>query len=92
MAFESAVPFVSQLVNQYFADCIFVESEKLALVHSQLKRAGLDNENRKNYRPVSNLTFLSKIVECIIFDQLYTFIEEAGILTKYRSAYRELHS
>ena len=91
-AYESAVPFVSQLVNKYFADCIFVESEKLALVRSQLKRAGLDNEDKRNYRPISNLTFLSKIVERIIFDQLYTFMEESGTLTKYQSAYRELHS
>ena len=91
-AYESAVPFVCQLVNQYFADCIFVDSEKLALLRSQLKKAGLDNEDKKNYRPISNLTFLSKIVERIIFDQLYTFMEEAGILTKYQSAYREFHS
>ena len=91
-AYESAVPFVAQLVNQYFIDCVFVESEKLALLRSQLKRAGLDNEDKKNYRPISNLTFLSKIVERIIFDQLYTFMEQAGILTKYQSAYRELHS
>ena len=91
-AYESAVPFVCRLVNQYFADCIFVDSEKLALLRSQLKKAGLDNEDKKNYRPISNLTFLSKIVERIIFDQLYTFMEEAGILTKYQSAYREFHS
>ena len=91
-AYESAVSFVSQLVNQYFIDCVFVDSEKLALLRSQLKKVGLDNEDKKNYRPISNLTFLSKIVERIIFDQLYTFMEEAGILTKYQSAYRELHS
>ena len=47
-AYESAVPFVCQLVNQYFADCIFVESEKLALLRPLLKRAGLDNEDKKN--------------------------------------------
>ena len=91
-AYEAAVPFLCQLVNQYFADCIFVESEKLALLRSQLKKAGLDIEDKKNYRPISNLTFLSKVVERIMFDQLYTFMERAGILTKYQSAYRELHS
>ena len=31
-------------------------------------------------------------MERIIFDQLYVFMEEAGILTKYQSAYRGLHS
>ena len=91
-AYDSAIPFVAQLVNQYFSDCVFVESEKLALLRSRLKKAGLDVEDKKNYRPISNLTFLSKIVERIIFDQLYTFMEQTGILTKYQSAYRELHS
>ena len=91
-AYDSAVPFVTRLVNQYFAECIFVGSEKLALLRSRLKRAGLDNEDKKNYRPISNLTFLSKIVERVIFDQLYTFMEQVGILNKYQSAYREFHS
>ena len=69
-----------------------MESEKLALLRAQLKKAGLESDDKKNYRPISNLTFLSKVVERIIFDQLYTFLEEAGILTKYQSAYREMHS
>ena len=57
-AYDSAIPFVAQLVNQYFSDCVFVESEKLALLRSRLKKAGLDVEDKKNYRPISNLTFL----------------------------------
>ena len=80
------------MINQYFAEGIFADSEKLALLRPLLKKANLDSGDMKNYRPISNLTFLSKIVECAILDQLLPYLERNEIISKYQSAYRKLHS
>ena len=57
-----------------------------------LKKSSLDKEVFKNYRPVSNLNFISKILERVVAVQLQTHLDEAGILTAFQSAYRKHHS
>ena len=91
-AYDSAVPFIVLIINQCFAECTFVKSEKLALLRPLLKKTGLNVEEKNNYRPISNLTFLSKIIERAILDQLLPYLEQNERLAKYQSAYRELHS
>ena len=91
-AFESTSSFIAALVNLMFAESSFVRSEKLGLLRPKLKRAGLDIEDMKNYRPVSNLSFLSKIIEHAMLDQLRPFLDENNLVSRYQSAYREFHS
>ena len=92
VAFEAAAPFIASLVNKYFEECIFVTSEKVALLRPLLKKPGLDVEDMNSFRPVSNLSFLSKIVERAMLDQLLPFLEENKITLKNQSAYRQFHS
>ena len=54
VAFEAAAPFIA-LVNKYFEECIFVTSEKVALLRPTLKKPGLDVEDMNSFRAVSNL-------------------------------------
>ena len=56
---------------------------KQAHVTPILKKSSLDKEIFKNYRPVSNLNFISKI---------QTHLDEAGLMTVFQSAYRKHHS
>ena len=91
-AYESASPFIATLINAVFVECVFVKSEKMALLRPHIKGAGLDSEDMKNYRPISNLSFLSKIIEYAILDQLRPFLEQNELISKYQSAYREFHS
>ena len=46
----------------------------------------------QSYRPVSNLTFLSKVVEKITLDQFTQHCEDHHLLPDYQSAYRKHHS
>ena len=92
VAFEAAVPFIASLVKKYFEECIFVTSEKVALLQPLLKKLGLDVEDMNSFRPVSNLSFLSKIVEQAMLDQLLPFLEENKIIPKIQSAYCQFHS
>ncbi len=45
-----------------------------------------------NYRPISNLPFLSKILEKVISSQLYSFLEKNGICEEFQSGFRPYHS
>ena len=59
---------------------------------SKLKKSNLDPELLKNYRPVSNLPFLSKVLERVVFTQLKTHLETHNLLEPFQSAYRKCHS
>ena len=56
------------------------------------QKSSLDKEVFKNYRPVSNLNFMSKILERVVAVQLQTHLDEAGLMTAFQSAYRKHHS
>ena len=57
-----------------------------------IKKPGLDSEVFKNYRPVSNLSFLSKIIEKVISTQFVTYIVDNGLTDDFQSAYKCVHS
>ena len=63
----------------------------MALLRPLLKKPGLDVEDMNSFRPVSNLSFLSKIVERAMLNQL-PFLEENKIIPKNQSAYHQFHS
>ena len=56
------------------------------------EKSYLDKEVFKNYRSVSNLNFISKILERVAAVQLETHLDEAGLMTGFQLAYRKHHS
>ena len=57
------LPFLTTLVNTSLMQGQLPASQKHAVVTPRLKRSGLDPSDIANFRPVSNLTFMSKVVE-----------------------------
>ena len=57
-----------------------------------LKKSTLDPEVCKNYRPVSNLIFLSKVLEKVVAAQLDDHLTRNGLHEPFQSAYRPGHS
>ena len=49
---------------------IFPHDIKLALINPLLKSETLNNNELENYRPISNLSFLSKIIKIVVLRQL----------------------
>ena len=56
------------------------------------KKPSLDRNSLKNYRPVSNLSFISKLIEKVVANQLNEFISHEGLLNDNQSAYKSSHS
>ena len=67
-------------------------SQKQAFVTPLLKKAGLDAADIANYRPVSNVTFLSKTVERVVAKQLNGYLAANSLLPRLQSACRRGHS
>ena len=65
---------------------------KSALVTPLLKKSSLDINTLKNYRPVSNLPFLSKVMEKVVATQLNDYLTTNSLLEPLQSAYRQYHS
>ena len=65
---------------------------KSALVKPLLEKMSLDPDDLKNYRPVSNLSFLSKVLERIVLSQLNEHLNHNNLLSPLQSAYRPNHS
>ena len=71
---------------------IINKSLQTGVFPSVLKKTSLDPNNLKNYRPVSNLTFLSKVTEKIVLSQLSTDLNANKLFPVSQSAYRPGHS
>ena len=56
------------------------------------KKLDLDPLQFKNYRPISNLSFISKLIECAVCDQLMDHAYKTGNLERLQSAYCSNHS
>jgi hypothetical protein len=65
---------------------------KQAIVNPNLKKSGLDCNCLKNFRPISNLPFLSKILEKVVLSQLQKHLCENNLVEVNQSAYRKGHS
>ena len=65
---------------------------KEALVDPLLKKLNLDINVLKNYRPVSNLLFISKVLERVVFSQIGGHLSENNLNEKFQSAYKASHS
>ena len=76
-------PAVGAIINSSFDEGHFVATEKRGLIRPYLKKIGLDINDLSNYRPVTNLTHLSKIIERAMLDQLVPFLEEVGVVPRY---------
>ena len=71
----------------------FPISCKSSIVIPLIKKPGFDREmSKKNYRPVSNLSFLSKVIEKVISIRILVHILDNNIVDSFQSAYRAGHS
>ena len=59
---------------------------KTAVIKPLLKKPKRDPKSTKNYRPVSNLPFISKLLEHVVMKQLVIHLNDNHLLDKFQSA------
>jgi len=85
-------PLITHLVNASFIEGVFPQHFKLAQVTPLLKKVGLDADDPANYRPISNLSTIGKIIERLALRMLTPHIILSGNFNPLQSAYRKMHS
>ncbi len=81
-----------EVVNASLLSGTFPNSLKTADVKPLLKKRNLDNTMLSNYRPISNLPFIGKIIEKVVFNQLNNYLNSNGYLDNFQSGFRAHHN
>lgn len=83
---------ITNVINASLASGVFPDIFKTAIVRPTIKKSNLDQNNFANYRPISNLLFLSKVLEKTVHVQYMAHINANNLSDSHQSAYRTMHS
>ena len=84
------VDAITTITNQSLTTEEFLDDWKVAAVGPLIKDPNIGTEF-KNYRLISNLSFLSKIIEKAAQVQLQKHFDEQSLLPNHQSGYRQHH-
>lgn len=90
--YSALVPVFKAVINLSLSTGSMPENLKIASLRPLLKKPNADCEQFSNFRPVSNLKFLSKLVKKSIFVQLNYYLAVNGLHERFQSAYKAHHS
>ena len=89
---DQLIPSITKIINLSLTSSKVPSKYKKAVISPLIKKAGLDKNEHKNYRPVSNLSFLSKLLERIVSTHLKKHRLDNNLEEPYQSSYRQHHS
>jgi len=88
----SLAPSLADLINKSLLQGLFPTDLKSAVLIPLLKKSTLDPEVFGNYRPISLLSFLSKLLERVVLRGLLSHLHLNELFVPVQSAYRPGHS
>ena len=83
---DHLLPVLTRSVNVSLQSGVFSQKWKVAIVKPPLKKSGMELIS-SSYSPISNLKFVSKLVESCAMDRLIN-----RLIPDYQSAYRRFYS
>ena len=91
MSIKHYIPTLTKIINLSLNKGKFHEGWKSAVVRPLIKSLK-KKELKKHYSPVSNLSFISKIVIKCTLEQFMQHCNDCDLLPSYHSAYQKFHS
>ena len=85
---DALLPVITRIINCSLASSTVPDCFKVAAVRPLLKKHNLDPNILKNFRPVSNLPFISKILEKVVASRMNNHKDSLWLNEKMQSAYR----
>ncbi len=85
------LPILTDIVNASLSSGS-IDGAKLAHIIPLIKGQGLDCNNLKNYRPISNLSFVGKLIERVVLKRLNEHLEKNNLNIPQQSGYKTMHS
>jgi hypothetical protein len=84
---DTFLPAITQIINSSLSSGEFPKPFGSALITPILKKPSLDCNVLSNYRPVSSINFISKLIEKTATNQLRQYFDDNNLLDEYQSAY-----
>ena len=84
---STLVPAMTQLINTCFSTNSFPDVYKVAIVTPLYKKG--DPTQCGNYRPISSLPILSKVIETVMSQQIKDYIEDCQLLSQHQFGFRK---
>ncbi|XP_043935110.1 uncharacterized protein LOC122808205 [Protopterus annectens] len=88
----TVAPVILTIINTSLVSGVVPNDFKRVVIHPLLKKSGLDASVLSNYRPISKLPFLSKVMERCVYGQLLDFLNKNNFLENFQSGFKPLHS
>uniref|UniRef100_A0A4W3H811 Reverse transcriptase domain-containing protein n=1 Tax=Callorhinchus milii TaxID=7868 RepID=A0A4W3H811_CALMI len=85
-------PHITDVVNLSLSCGSIPIPLKTATITPTLKKLSLDASQLSSYRPISNLPFLSKVLERVVASQLRSFLSNHSLFEPLQSGFRVAHS
>ena len=85
-------PILMQIINSSLSLGQFPSKMKKAVVKPTIKKENVDKDVLSNYRPISNLSMVSKLLERVVLEQLNEHLNTNNLYSKVQSGYRPKHS
>ena len=76
---DATLPHLVDFINLCLAQGTVPQNLKQALFRPLMKKPSLNLNELKNYRPVSNLSYVSKLLERVVTHQLNSHMQEYGL-------------
>ena len=89
---SALVPFITAMVNLSLSSFDMPYELKRAILTPFMIGITLDHKVFNNFRPISNIALLTKIIEKVVADRLNIHMLENHIHEVYQSSYKKLHS
>ena len=86
------LPYITVMCNKSLREGQLLSSQKFAILSPIVRKSGLDADDVRSYRTISNLTFMSKLIERMVYQQLTAYLEKHDMLPKHQSGFRAHHS
>ncbi|XP_073767046.1 uncharacterized protein isoform X2 [Danio rerio] len=88
----AVIPTLTHIINTSLDSGLFPTTFKQARVTPLLKKPRLDHTLLENYRPVSLLPFMAKILEKVVFNQVLDFLTQNNLMDNKQSGFKKGHS
>lgn len=85
-------PPLLHIINKSLHSGIVPSIFKTAIIKPILKKTNLDPHILANYRPISNLPFMSKLLERAVSSQLTAYLTNNNLIDSFQSGFRSHHS
>ena len=89
---DELTPILHHIINSSIESGSFPSGMKKAVIKPTLKKENADADSLTNYRPISNLSAISKLLERVALNQLNEHLGDNNLHCPVQSGYRPHHS